>query len=157
MDEPDFIESKPLHPVIPYIASKEIVEILGRISKPCQVFSQNDDRIRADTFCLSDELKFVQPTTPSLVIACYHNLLLLDCQRYTFQGRVLIFDNGRVKGIVIEVDNHSFIISLLSTVILHDMLGRMMIEVVDLQLKDLGVQNLGNALDPDFNDATSSR
>ena len=79
--QPHLIKSEPLGFVIPGMLSKELIIILGSISKACEIFAQGDDEVGTCLLCLANELQLIQTPFPCFVVASDDDLFLLDSKR----------------------------------------------------------------------------
>lgn len=58
--EPDLVKAKPFTACIPREGAQEGIKLFRGISEAGEVFTEDDDDIRADLFCVCNQLQLVQ-------------------------------------------------------------------------------------------------
>jgi len=95
------IKTEPLHFVTPRELLQEIVEVLARIPKPTDVFSEDDDDFWTQALSFGDQLQLVQATSSGLIVAGDDDVFLLNGQRQGLEGWVLRLEDRGVETVVV--------------------------------------------------------
>lgn len=101
MQPTHLVEAKPLGFSAPNAVAQETVERLGRIAEPREVFPQHDHHVWTDPLGLLDQLQFVEPSSPGLIVARDDDLFLLDGEGQGLKGGDLSLYDACVEAVVV--------------------------------------------------------
>lgn len=94
------IEAESLDFVAPCVASQKVMIILGCITEACQVFTEDDDHVRALLSSFSHQLQLIETPSAGFVIAGHDYLLLLYRKWQRPQLWIFPFENGGIKAVL---------------------------------------------------------